>query len=247
MRKLFIIIYTAVLLIALSAPAFAMHIMEGFLPVGWAAFWWAIILPVIYLGLRRISAVASENPQYKILLALSGAFVFVLSALKIPSVTGSCSHPTGVGLGAIIFGPSIMAVLSVIVLFFQALLLAHGGISTLGANTFSMGIAGPVAAYISFKLGQKIGISRGVNTFFAAFWGDIITYIMTSIQLAIAFSTPATFAANLIKFVSIFAVTQLPLAAAEGILTVLIFNFLETYNKEELLSLQVLTTGREAK
>ncbi len=62
--------------------------------------------------------------------------MFVLSALKIPSVTGSCSHPTGVGLGAIMFGPSVMFVLGTIVLIFQALLLAHGGITTLGANAF---------------------------------------------------------------------------------------------------------------
>ncbi len=36
-----------------------------------------------------------------------------------------------------------MAVLGAIVLVFQALLLAHGGLSTLGANVFSMAIAGP--------------------------------------------------------------------------------------------------------
>ena len=71
------------------------------------------------------------------------AYVFVLSALKIPSVTGSCSHPTGTGLSASLFGPSVTAVLGTIVLLFQALLLAHGGLTTLGANVFSMAIAGP--------------------------------------------------------------------------------------------------------
>ena len=59
---------------------------------------------------------------------LSSSFV---SSLKIPSVTGSCSHPTGTGLGAILFGPSIMSLLGIIVLLFQALLLAHGGLTTL--------------------------------------------------------------------------------------------------------------------
>ena len=66
--------------------------------------------------------------------------MFVLSALKIPSLTGSCSHPTGVGLGAILFGPSVMSVLGTIILLFQSLLLAHGGLTTLGANAFSMAI-----------------------------------------------------------------------------------------------------------
>lgn len=36
-------------------------------------------------------------------------------------------------------------ILGGIVLLFQALLLAHGGLTTLGANTVSMGIVGPLA------------------------------------------------------------------------------------------------------
>jgi cobalt/nickel transport system permease protein len=46
-----------------------MHVMEGFLPPAHALGWSAV----------------------------SAAFSFLLSALKLPSVTGSCSHPTGVG------------------------------------------------------------------------------------------------------------------------------------------------------
>ena len=39
----------------------------------------------------------------KMLLGLVAAYAFILSAMKIPSVSGSCSHPTGTGLSAIIF------------------------------------------------------------------------------------------------------------------------------------------------
>lgn len=56
----------------------------------------------------------------------AGAFVFVISSLKIPSVTGSCSHMTGTGLTAILFGVPDTAVPGVIVLVFQIILLAHG-------------------------------------------------------------------------------------------------------------------------
>lgn len=59
---------------------------------------------------------------------------FVLSALKISSVTGSCSHPTGTGLGTILFRPAITTVPATITLLFQALLPAHGGLTTLGPN-----------------------------------------------------------------------------------------------------------------
>ena len=109
----------------------AMHIMEGFLPVKWAVIWYVLFIPFFVVGLKNITKVVQEHPKKKLLLALCGAFVFVLSALKIPSVTGSCSHPTGVGLAAILFGPSVTVVLGTIVLLFQALLLAHGGITNL--------------------------------------------------------------------------------------------------------------------
>ena len=87
------------------APSYAMHIMEGFLPPAWSIAWGVITIPFVVRGLFSIQKTIRENPRLKMLLAMAGAFAFVLSALKIPSVTGSCSHPTGVGLGAILFGP----------------------------------------------------------------------------------------------------------------------------------------------
>ncbi len=77
---------------------------------------------------------------------------------------------TGTGLGAILFGPASVSVLGVIVLLFQALLLAHGGLTTLGANTFSMAIAGPVVSFGIYKLCQKINVNRRVGIFLAAFF-----------------------------------------------------------------------------
>ncbi|MFL0198611.1 energy-coupling factor ABC transporter permease [Clostridium sp. WILCCON 0269] len=180
------------------------------------------------------------NPKIKMLIAMSGAFV--LSALKIPSVTGSCSHPTGVGLGAILFGPAIMSVLGVIVLIFQALLLAHGGITTLGANTFSMGIVGPLVSYFLYKLLKKRNVSSSAAVFTAAMLGDLMTYITTSIELALAFpDATGGVLASMIKFMGIFAVTQIPLAISEGILTVVVFNLLNNYDKEELIQLNVIS------
>lgn len=141
-------------LILLSADAYAMHIMEGYLPKEWCLIWGLISLPFIILGIRKI-AKDSDSNEKKVLLALAGGFIFVLSAMKIPSVVGSCSHPTGTGLGAILFGPLQTSVLGLIVLIFQALLLAHGGLTTLGANTFSMAIAGPFVAFAIYHLLKK--------------------------------------------------------------------------------------------
>mgnify|MGYP000769688973 CR=1 FL=1 len=154
-----------------------MHIMEGFLPAEWCAVWFIISIPIVLYGVYQIKKITETTPESKALIAVSGAFMFILSSLKLPSVTGSCSHPTGNGFGAVLFGPAVTAVLASIVLIFQALLLAHGGITTLGANIFSMG----------------------------------------------------------------FAVTQIPLAIGEGILTVIIWDRLKAYKPKLLKKLDVLS------
>ena len=112
----------------------AMHIMEGYLPAGYCVAWGVLCLPFLAAGFFSIKKTLNEHRNLITLLAMSGAFVFVISSLKIPSVTGSCSHMTGTGLGAILFGPSAVSILGIIVLLFQAILLAHGGLTTLGAN-----------------------------------------------------------------------------------------------------------------
>ncbi len=216
-----------------------MHIMEGFLPVGWAIFWFAIAIPFWVIGFLQIKKIVSEKPESRLLLGLAGAYTFVLSALKIPSVTGSCSHPTGTGLGAILFGPFPMSILGSIVLLFQALLLAHGGLTTLGANTVSMAIVGPLIAWLIWK-GLKGKLSDSWVVFFAAALADLLTYVTTSVQLALAYPDPVSgFVGSFLKFAGIFAITQIPLAISEGILTVLIFNALQKSASTELKSLGV--------
>ncbi|MBD2772099.1 energy-coupling factor ABC transporter permease [Iningainema tapete] len=227
-------------IVSYTAPAYAMHIMEGFLPPGWAIFWWVVALPFFVLGLRSLTRVTQATPELKLLLALAGAFTFVLSALKLPSVTGSSSHPTGTGLGAVLFGPLAMSVLGSLVLLFQALLLAHGGLTTLGANAFSMAIVGPFVAFWIYRLVMPSGKQR-LAIFLASAVADLTTYLVTSVQLALAFPTATGgFMASFIKFAGIFAVTQVPLAISEGFLTVLVWNWLSSYGRQELKMLNLI-------
>lgn len=224
-----------------------MHIMEGFLPVKHAVGWGAASAPFVAYGLRTVNKRIKENPEQRMLLGVATAFTFVLSALKMPSVTGSCSHPTGTGLGAILFGPAAMAPIGAVVLLFQALLLAHGGLTTLGANIFSMAIVGPFASYFVFRFARGVRLPFGVCVFLAAALGDLMTYVTTSVQLALAFPDPAGgFSASFLKFAGIFAVTQVPLALSEGFLTVIVFNALARFNPRELQDLNVVA-DREVK
>ncbi|HBW57556.1 MAG TPA: cobalamin biosynthesis protein CbiM [Oscillatoriales bacterium UBA8482] len=229
------------LVVGSPTPAHAMHIMEGFLPIEWAVFWWIVFIPFFIWGLRSIARITREHPETKLLLGLVGAFVFVLSALKIPSVTGSCSHPTGTGLGAVLFGPGVMSVLGALVLLFQALLLAHGGLTTLGANAVSMAVVGPLVAYGIYQIVIKGGGKSTLAIFMGSALGDLLTYVMTSIQLALAFpAASGGVLAAFTKFATIFALTQIPLSISEGLLTVLVWNWLHQTAIEELQLLNLI-------
>ena len=238
----------AIAVAALSLPnlAQAMHIMEGFLPQQHALLWFAAVAPFLFLGIRKINRLLQDHPERKLLLGLVTAFVFVLSALKMPSVTGSSSHATGIGLAAILFGPWVAGICAGIVLTFQALLLAHGGLTTWGANTFSMGIAGGVTAYLVFCGVRSAGLSDKVAVFSAAALGDLATYMVTALQLSLAFPDPVGgMAASFLKFAGVFALTQIPLAISEGLISVVVYNTLLRYNDQGLIHLW--WKGREHK
>jgi len=222
-----------------------MHIMEGFLPPAHSLGWAAVSIPFLAWGLRSMARGLQEHPERRMLLGVASAFAFLLSALKLPSVTGSCSHPTGVGLGALLFGPAAMVPVGFVVLLFQALLLAHGGLTTLGANVFSMAIVGPFVSYGVFRAVAALGLPRAAAVFMAACIGDLATYLTTSAQLAWAFPDPVGgIGVSFAKFAGIFALTQLPIAISEGLLTVLVVNAMARFNAHELRLLPVMVLAK---
>jgi cobalt/nickel transport system permease protein len=213
--------------------------MEGYLPLEHALGWWCVSVPFIGVGLRRMATRFKSQPETKLLLGTSGGFVFVLSALKLPSLTGSCSHPTGMGLGTLLIGPSIMSVLGFVVLLFQAMLLAHGGLTTLGANCFSMAIVGAYVAHGVYRLSSRLQLPHSWCVFAAAAIADQMTYLVTAIQLAWAFPDPSSgFWGAAVKFLGVFSLTQIPLAIVEGLVSVVVMNLLRTHLTEVLMTAQ---------
>ena len=200
--------------------------MEGYLDPIWCAVWFILAIPFIVLGARAIVKLMREHPEQKMTVALSGAFIFLLSSLKLPSATGSSSHPTGTGLSAVLYGVSATSFLALIVLIFQAILLAHGGITTLGANVFSMGIFGPFCGILIWNVMRKAGASIPVSMLGAAIIADLLTYVCTSIQMGLNWGGYA-------EFLTTFAVTQIPLAIIEGILFYMFAQYLLN-NKPEV-------------
>jgi cobalt/nickel transport system permease protein len=222
-----------------------MHIMEGFLPWQWCVVWWIIALPCLMLGIWQLKKVMKADREALPLLGVTGGFVFILSSLKLPSVTGSCSHPTGTGLSAISFGPWITAVICAIVLLFQSLFLAHGGLSVLGANIVSMGIVGPLVGYGVYRLLRDTSLNVYITVFLVTALADMFTYVTTSLELALAYpAAVGGIGTSFVMFMGIFAVTQVPLAIVEGIVLALVFKYIVLLKPDILIRLKVFSEAQ---
>jgi cobalt/nickel transport system permease protein len=202
------------------SPAYAMHIAEGILPWNWAAIWYVIAVIFLVIGIIMIRRKTREVRGLMPLLGVAGAVIFLISVFPIPvPVTGSCSHPCGTPLGAILVGPFISTVLGAIALLIQALFLAHGGISTWGANIVSMALVGSFVGFGVFILFRRFHAPIFVAAFAAGILGDWATYATTSFELASALHGTGSLWGMFGAIAMAFAPTQLPLGILEGLFT----------------------------
>ncbi len=110
----------------------------------------------------------------------------------------------------------------------------------MGANVFSMGIVGPLVAYSIWRVCRKLKLKSAIGIFLAAALGDLSTYVVTSAQLALVFPNANGFMGAFTNFATIFAITQIPIAIAEGILAVIVFDFIAKYKGQLLSTLKVI-------
>lgn len=165
-----------------------MHITEGILPLKWVAVWFAVSAPFVGIGIYHIKRKKRAVPSYLPLVGMLGAAVFVFSCFPIPVIAlngMATSHPCGTGMSAVLLGPFVSVLVAGIALLIQALFLAHGGLTTLGGNIFSMGILGSFSGYFAFKIAQRCKLPLFWCGFLAGTISDLFTYLGTSIELGL--------------------------------------------------------------
>jgi cobalt/nickel transport system permease protein len=228
-------------LVLVASPAYAMHLAEGILPLGWAALWTAIALPFVAVALILLRRRSIDDPVYKPFVAMIAAAVFLLSCMPVPVPTaGTCSHPCGTGLAAILIGPFMTVLITVVALLLQALFLAHGGLTTLGADVVSMGIAGAFTGWAVFKLARRAGVPLWPAAFVAGLLSDWATYATTSLELATALHGARPVGTLFATVALAFVPTQLPLGILEGFLSAGAITFLLRRRRDILERLAVV-------
>ncbi|KPQ31380.1 MAG: ECF-type Co2+/Ni2+ uptake system permease component NikK [Phormidesmis priestleyi Ana] len=212
-----------------------MHIPDGILPAQVCAAGYAITGLATWYSLRQINRrpdPAAEVPKASLLTA---AF-FVASSIYIPvppaSVHLILNGLLGVVLGHFAF-PAIL-----IGLFFQALVIGHGGITTLGVNASMMGIPALLAYHI-FQLRNSVGkpLAEPTRTGVFAFLGGALGLGIAALIFLglIIFNIPAELDAGAEQTaVLALSLSHVPLAIVEGIFTAMLVLFLRRV-KPELL------------
>ena len=204
-----------------------MHISEGILPLEVAVVTTAAAVPFVAKGVAEIKKKVDKDPSVKPLIGLVSAAVFVVSALPIPvPISGTTAHPTAIAIAAIILGPWAAATVTGVVLMLQALFMAHGGLTTWGANTLNMGVFGALAAFVAYHAVRRSGLPLWVGLALAGGLGDLVVYFGTAATMAVALHGERSIVEVTLAIFAAFMPTQLPLAILEALFTVGLFNFI---------------------
>ena len=251
MRGFLSTIFIILILLLLPRAVYAMHITEGILPPLWAILWFIVAAPFVVIGAYKVKHRRRSIPSYMPLVGMIGAAVFVFSCFPVPVVAlggMATAHPAGTGMSAIFLGPFVSVLIAGIALLIQALFLAHGGLTTLGGNIFSMGILGSFSGYFAFWAAKKLRLSPFWWGFFAGIVSDVFTYMGTSIELGLLVvgKGDSFFKAAGEIFVAFMITTQGPLCIIEGIIVGFVVSYVYKHRPSILVELGVMEDGKIA-
>jgi len=194
-----------------------MHLAEGTLPLAQAALWTAVAVPVVVWGLRGELSRGRQLDESRTLFAGATSLLFAATLLPLPvPVIGATSHICLTPLLGLLLGVRRVAAATFFVLILQAVFFAHGGLTTLGVNTLSLGVVGPLAAIATARLAHACGLHYLFSVAIACFIGDLAVYVTDALVLALALSDSVAPLTTFRTVVAAFAPVQVPLAVLEG-------------------------------
>jgi cobalt/nickel transport system permease protein len=168
-----------------------MHIPDGFLS---AQIWIAG-----YLVSGGLLAYAFSRTNQRIgdrqvpLMGLVAAFIFAAQMLNVPVAGGTSGHALGGVLAASLLGPLTASIVMAAVFSVQALFFQDGGLTSLGANIFNMGLVGTILGYYVYSGVRKlVGGERGryAGLAIAGWLSVVLASVAASLQIAASGLSP---------------------------------------------------------
>jgi cobalt/nickel transport system permease protein len=169
-----------------------MHIPDGFLDGTTALATGLVSAAVVTFAVRRESRELGERSVP--LLGVTAAFVFAAQMLNFPVAGGTSGHFLGAVLVGALMGPWAACIVLTVVLAVQAVGMADGGITALGANVLNMAVIGGIGGYGLFMLLKRL-LPRRPSFYFIslaiAAWASVVAAsAAASVELAVSGTVP---------------------------------------------------------
>lgn len=169
-----------------------MHIPDGLLDGPTALATAGASAAVVAFAVRRAGREFGERTVP--LLGVTAAFIFAAQMVNFPVAGGTSGHLLGGVLAAVLMGPWAAVIVMTVVVALQALAMADGGITALGANVLNMGVVGGVLAYAVFALLKWVagaGRTRFLGAVALTAWLSIVgSAAAASLELAASGTVP---------------------------------------------------------
>ena len=219
-----------------------MHLAEGMLPAGQAAGWTAVGAVALAWSVRAELKSRADGTTPSMVMAGVTSLLFAATLLPLPvPVVGATSHICLTPILALIIGVRRIIWPTFFVLLLQALFFAHGGLTTLGLNTVTLGLLGPLATMGCWWTLNRCNLGNALGLGIACGIGGLCVYVADAVVLAFALADLADFKTTFFSVVVGFSPVQVPLAVLEAAASVAMVRLLANRRAELLpASLQSL-------
>ncbi len=208
-----------------------MHIPDGMISPKMYIPLHVVNAGLLVYGFKRIKNKIDEKTLPYI--ASCAALSFVLMLLQVPLPGGTSVHGVGVAPIAIIFGPWMGFVAISLVLLIQAIFLGVGGITSFPVNALCIGFLGSFTSYYIYLFLRNL-LKDKVAMFLAGFFAILVAALFIAISLGIQpMLSPYYFPFGLKTTIPVLLVPHIFVGIGEGILTVLIYEFVKKGIKNE--------------
>ncbi|MBS7655757.1 energy-coupling factor ABC transporter permease [Candidatus Bathyarchaeota archaeon] len=211
-----------------------MHIPDGFLDLKICLITYALTIIFWFFAFRKAKETLTDK-QIPLMAVLTAMF-FAAQMMNYPIIGGTTAHLLGGPILAITLGPYGGLISMSVILLIQALFFGDGGLTTLGANVWNMGIIGVFIPYIVWILLPKNRNRMVLGAFLGAFIGDVLAAISAGLELG--FSTKFLYGISI--SVPVMAVHHSIMGVGEGIVTSIIILIL-LKSRPDLLNLPKIT------
>jgi cobalt/nickel transport system permease protein len=163
-----------------------LHIPDGFLNGATSAGTAVIAAGGLGYSIKRAGAHLQENR-----IALTGlvaAFIFALQMLNFPVAAGTSGHLLGGALAVILVGPWLGITAVSVVVIIQALVLADGGVSALGANILNMALVTGFVGWGVFRMMVKTLPRSWTTVLVSSFTAALASVVASSIAFVVEYA-----------------------------------------------------------